>query len=98
MNRIVLRIDGRWNERIVGDAFPCTLRVVSRDGDEVTVEVPFAPGHPRNRLNASGVEDKFSRNVSGILDDRQRNSLVQTVQGFESLPSVHVLMRQLVLP
>jgi 2-methylcitrate dehydratase len=97
MDRITFRMDKRLNDLAPG-AFPCILRVVTKSGEEKIVEVPYAPGHPHNRLSASDVEEKFSGSVEGILDKHRRDAITRTVSELASLPSVEVLTKQLALP
>ena len=97
MDRMTFRMDKSLNERAPG-GFPCRLRVVTKGGEEKVVEVLYAPGHPHNRLSASGVEEKFSRCVEGILNKRRRDAIIRAVFELESLPSVELLMEHLGLP
>ncbi len=91
MDRITFRTDKSWNDRAPG-GYPCTIRAVSRGGEKQIVEVPYAPGHPQNRLSAEGVEEKFHSCTKGVLDESRRSKIIRTVHSLDSQSSVDGLM------
>lgn len=96
MDKIIIHTDKSWNKR-APNSFPCRLRVVTRNKEERTVEVSYAPGHPHNRLSVPQMKEKFSGCVRNLLDDNRRDTVFQTILEFNSLPSVDILMKQLIL-
>jgi 2-methylcitrate dehydratase len=90
MQRISIEADPSLNAYTPA-SFPCTLTLVTRDGSRRAIEMPYAPGHPRNPLSAADVEAKFHASAEG-LSEFQRIAIVDQVKRLETLPSVRELM------
>jgi 2-methylcitrate dehydratase len=94
MNRITIRTDASLNVYANGN-FPSTLRIITRDGQQREVAVPYPPGHPRNRMSAADVEGKFACCTEKVLDKSRRANIVQMIEGLRDLPSLRNLMDDL---
>ena len=91
MERINIQADPDLNAYTPA-SFPCTLTLVTRDGSRRAIEMPYAPGHPRNPMSQADVEAKFHASAEGLLPDPPRNAVVQRVEALEELASVRELM------
>jgi len=96
MARITIRTDGNLNKRAPG-GFPSILRVVTRDGNERTVEVLYAPGHAHDRLSEAAMDSKFSGCLPDGFDDDSKNTIIRMIKGLDSLPTIKKLMSCLLL-
>jgi 2-methylcitrate dehydratase len=94
MDKITITPDKAWLERQASN-FPAGIKVFLRDGRVIAHDVPFPKGHPKNRFAVSDLEAKFKGCVAGVLDDRQRNFVVETVLTLEKQPSVRPLLAAL---
>jgi 2-methylcitrate dehydratase len=94
MDRMVIRTDPALNVYIPG-SFPALLQISTRDGRNLKVEMPYAPGHCRNRLGWPGVEAKFRRNAESVLPESQIAAIISHVKVLETLPTLAPLMTHL---
>jgi 2-methylcitrate dehydratase len=94
MRRITIRLDPDWNTKAPG-GFPCRLRVVTKDGQEIVSEVAFATGHARNKMSRAQVIDKFRRCVRGKIDDARADEIIAAVDVLGDLNSIRELTRLL---
>lgn len=76
--------------------FPKLQRVIvtikTTDGREISKQLDFPKGDPRNPLTDREVEDKFDALAAPVLTDRPRERLKQAVWGLEQLGSISQLM------
>jgi len=90
MNRMTVTIDPGWSQRAPG-GFPCTMRLKTTDGQETVVEVPFAAGHARNKMNREQVIEKFHHCVEGRLSASHANEIIAAVNELDRMPSIQKL-------
>ena len=96
MSRIVMRRDAAWNARAPG-SYPCAIRVIDASGNEHNVEVSYPPGYSREGLDRKIVLDKFHAVTESILDERDRECIVDTVMDFDRSPSAEPLNRTIAI-
>ncbi len=76
--------------------FPKLQRVIvairTTDGRELTRQVDFPKGDPRNPLADGEIEEKFGALASPVLDAGRRARVVEAVWGLEGLASITSLM------
>jgi 2-methylcitrate dehydratase len=76
--------------------FPKLQRVIvtikTTDGRELSKQLDFPKGDPRNPLTDKEVEEKFDALAAPVLTDRSRERLKQAVWGLEQLGSISQLM------
>jgi 2-methylcitrate dehydratase len=94
MSRMVVSIDPSWARRAPG-GFPCTLRLTTGDGAEITVEVPFAAGHARNKMTGGQVIEKFRACVERRFAPAQADEIIASVNELDRLPSIRKLIQLL---
>lgn len=94
MDRMVIRTDPSLNVYTPG-GFPCLLQITTRDSRNLRVQMPYAPGHPRNRLGWTGVEAKFRRYAETVLPESQIAAIISQVKVLETLPALTPLMTHL---
>jgi 2-methylcitrate dehydratase len=94
MNRIVITLDPEWTRRAPG-GFPCTLKLETRDGKEIAVEVAFASGHARNKMSREQVIGKFRNCVERRIETAQADEIIAAVDELDHLPSIRSLMELL---
>jgi 2-methylcitrate dehydratase len=77
-------------------AFParqiCKVTIRTSDGREVSGRVEFPKGDPRNPLTRDELLQKFDGLTAGVLDARQRQRILDNVEGLETLQTVDELM------
>ena len=88
-------LDGAEEVRLDG-AFPDLQRVIvtikTTDGREVTNQLDYPMGDPRNPLSDETVERKFDALASPVLSEARRAQVKETVWNLEKLTSVSELM------
>jgi 2-methylcitrate dehydratase len=94
MHRITIRVDPSWDSKAPG-GFPCRLRLVTKDGQEVSSEVAFATGHARNKMDRAQVLGKFRNCVRGKIEDSRADEIISTVDGLDNLSSIRDLTKLL---
>ncbi len=87
IDRITLVMDAAWDSR-APSGFLCKARITSKTGQTFESEVPYAPGHACNPLDAAGVTAKFRRSVDGRMSDAQADNIVSQVMDFDELASI----------
>jgi 2-methylcitrate dehydratase len=97
MERITVQTDPSLNVYIP-DSFPAVIKIIMRDQTNHTTEVPYAPGHPRNRLTAGGVAAKFHSCAQDALPEVLRKAVVSEVENLDALPNLDRLMHLLANP
>jgi 2-methylcitrate dehydratase len=90
MTRMTVTIDPGWSKRAPG-GFPCTVRVKTTDGTETNVEVPFATGHARNKMNREQVIEKFRHCVDGKISTAHADEIIAAVNELDRMPSIRKL-------
>src|SRR5262249_2236211 len=91
MKRMTISIDPGWSKRAPG-GFPCTIRLRTTDGAETNVEVPFATGHARNKMNRARVIEKFHHCVDGRLSLARADEIIAAVSELDRMPSIRKLI------
>ncbi len=95
MERVSLQVAPDLNER-ASDTMPCRVRVVLRDGEDLTAECLYPPGHSgRSGLDADVVTAKFLQVSRPVLGDAQCRQVIDAVLGLDGPGSVNKLMRLL---
>jgi 2-methylcitrate dehydratase len=90
MTRMMVSIDPGWSKRAPG-GFPCTVRLRTTDGTETNVEVPFATGHARNKMNRKQVIEKFRYCVDGRISPAHGDEIIAAVNELDRMPSIRKL-------
>jgi 2-methylcitrate dehydratase len=90
MTRMTVTIDPGWSKRAPG-GFPCTIRLATTDGKETVVEVPFAAGHARNKMNREQVIEKFRHCVDGRISPSRADEIIAAVNELDRMPSIRKL-------
>ena len=90
MTRMTVTIDPGWSKRAPG-GFPCTMRLTTTDGRETVVEVPFAAGHARNKMNREQVIEKFRNCVDGRIASSRADEIIAAVDELDRMPSIRKL-------
>lgn len=85
MDRITLHPD---HPAIDGSKFPARLEATTADGARLTIETPFAPGHPRNPLSHEAVADKFRGCARGLISEQRCATVIDLIGRLEQLPSI----------
>jgi len=86
--------DSSWNRR-APDSYPCSLVVLTEDGREEAVEVPYPPGFSRGRLEAETVMKKFNTLTAPHLAQRMRDRIIEAVMALDASASCAELMAAL---
>jgi 2-methylcitrate dehydratase len=94
MNRMVITIDPAWTKRAPG-GFPCTIKLKMRDGTEAIIEVPYAAGHARNKMDHAQVVEKFRYCVERRCSLARTDEIIAAVDELDRLASTRDLMRLL---
>ena len=94
MSRMTVTIDPAWNCTAPG-GFPCTIRLKTRDGAENRVEVPYASGHARNKMNRTQVVEKFRNCVERRISPARADEIIAAVDALSTMPSIRELTRLL---
>ena len=97
MAKLEIVNDPAWNAR-VPDSFPSSLKVLTKDGREHVVEVPYPPGFSRGRLDADTVVKKFNALAEPHLPQAARARIVETVMALDQSPSGTELMNAIAAP
>ena len=79
-----------------GEAYPCTIHAIGKDGRPYNVESLRPPGFSPDALDATTVLDKFARVTEGHLRPDARNSVIDAVLGLDRATSCAGLTRLLV--
>ena len=76
--------------------FPALQRVIvnitTRDGRELSKQLDYPKGDPRNPLTDAEIEEKFRALAEGVLSDKAQKKLVDTIWNLEKIGSVSKLM------
>jgi len=79
--------------------FPALQRVIvtirTTSGQEVTRQLDYPKGDPRNPLTDAEIEEKFAALADGVLSRAQQKKVREAVWGLEKLEKVGELMRML---
>jgi len=94
MARLEIVNDSAWNRR-APDGYPCSLEVLTEDGREEMVEVPYPPGFSRGRLEAETVIKKFGALTAPHLAQRARDRIIEAVMALDESASCAELMAAL---
>lgn len=94
MAKMRIRVDRKWNDRAPG-GFPCSIRIVTMDGEDKVVEVDYAPGHPRHGIGDDIVIDKFHRCARARFDSPRREQVIAAALSLKDSPSVLDFMQHL---
>ena len=90
MSKIVLSRDAAWNTRASG-SYPCSIRALSADGTQLSVEVPYPPGYSRGGLDTKIVLDKFRAVTDSILSRADSARIEDAVMTLDSSQSAEML-------
>jgi 2-methylcitrate dehydratase len=82
MEKMVMIADTSWNERAPG-GYPCTIRVIGKDGRETTAEVAYPPGFSRGGIDENAVIDKFHRSAAAALGKEAREKVIAAVMDLD---------------
>ncbi|MDX1485857.1 MAG: MmgE/PrpD family protein [Alphaproteobacteria bacterium] len=93
MDRITMHRDASWNTR-APDSYPCTMRVVTQEGEEHLTEAAYPPGFSKSGLDAATVMDKFDRVTAPLLAKAEQDSIKDAIMELDALPSIAVVMEK----
>ncbi len=94
MDRVTMHRDKNWNKR-APNSYPCTIRVITRDGDELMTEAPYPPGLSDGGLDAAVVTEKFDAVTGPVLGQAEKDAIKDAVMGLDGLSSISGLMDKL---
>lgn len=69
------------------------VKVVTTDGRELTKQIDYPKGDPRNPLTDQEIEEKFDALAEAVMSADRRQQLKEAVWKLESLDSISELMR-----
>jgi 2-methylcitrate dehydratase PrpD len=72
-------------------AYPATVIVELKNGQEMISQVDFPKGDPENPASFQEIEDKFNSLVCGIYDKVRINTYINKIKELEKLPDVNEL-------
>ncbi len=90
--RMSVVVDASLNQHAGIGSFPCRVIITTRDGRKLSAEVPYHPGHVKNRMGWEGVQAKFHRWTEEHLPAAQRNAIVDATVGLSRTSSIRELM------
>lgn len=98
----VVALMRRVEVRVASDLGPggpqdlaCRLVLHPAFGEPTVAEMPFAPGHPNNRLTPAQVAAKFAAGAEGTLARPDAEAVVEEIMAIERRPSIRPLMHRL---
>jgi 2-methylcitrate dehydratase len=97
MARLQMTTDADLARR-AGEAYPCALAAVGRDGRANDVEIVAPPGFSPHGPDARTVLEKFKRITAGHLAPAARDRVIECVLGLDATPSCNELMQALIAP
>jgi 2-methylcitrate dehydratase len=68
------------------------VTIRTTDGRELTKQLDYPKGDPRNPLTDAEIEQKFDALAAPILSERARQRVKDAVWGLEDVPSITGLM------
>ena len=71
---------------------PNRIVVTLDDGQQLTAENEFPPGHDQNPLSDNDVTLKFQRMAQGVLDEKTQQKVLDTCWKLEDLKNVSTLL------
>jgi 2-methylcitrate dehydratase len=95
MARLAMTTDAELTRR-AGEAYPCALHAIGRDGRNFDVEILAPPGFSRGGLDTKTVLEKFARVTAGHLAPHTQNRIIDIVMGLDRAKSCEGLMQALV--
>jgi 2-methylcitrate dehydratase len=95
MARLEMTTDAALSRR-AGEAYPCALHAVGRDGQAYDVEILAPPGFSPDRLDAKTVLDKFTAITADHLAPAAQRHVIDAVMALETAPSCDGLMQAVV--
>jgi 2-methylcitrate dehydratase len=97
MARLQMTTDADLGRR-AGEAYPCVLGTVGRDGRAHDVEILAPPGFSPHGRDARTVLEKFNRITADQLAPAARERIIECVLGLDTAPSCNDLMQALTAP
>jgi len=94
MARLQMTMDADLARR-AGEAYPCVLNAVGRDGRAHDVEILAPPGFSPHGPDARTVLEKFNRITADRLAPTARDRVIACVLGLDATPSCNDLMQAL---
>ncbi|HEY7167037.1 MAG TPA: MmgE/PrpD family protein [Candidatus Binatia bacterium] len=94
MERMTIRTDPELNVYTPG-SFPSVLQLKTKKGESRTVEVFYPKGHPKNRMSAAEVEEKFRGCARKLLSEAQQSKIISLVNNLDGLGDAGELMKEL---
>ncbi len=92
IDRMSIAVDPSLNRYAGVGSFPCRVSITTKDGRELVAEVPYHPGHIRNRMGWPGIQDKFHRWTEPHLSESRRNAIIDATVNLHKAPSIQTLM------
>jgi 2-methylcitrate dehydratase PrpD len=71
------------------------LQLKTKKGESRTVEVFYPKGHPKNRMSAAEVEEKFRGCARKLLSEAQQSKIISLVNNLDGLGDAGELMKEL---
>ena len=95
MARIRVREEKSFTARYPGE-LASRMIVTTRSGKQLAVETRYPKGHAANPLTEAELIGKFQRSAEGVLSAARPTRIVELVGGMEALPTIDVLLNELV--
>ncbi len=83
MARLEMTTDADLTRR-AGQAYPCAIHAVDRDGRSYDTEILAPPGHTPDGPDVAAATEKFHRMTAGILTPQAQSRIVEAVMTLES--------------
>ena len=94
MARLEMTTDADLARR-AGEAYPCAIHAVGRDGRPYEAEILAPPGLSPDGPDSATATEKFQRMTAGILTPQARSRIVEAVMTLDAASSCDALMASL---
>ena len=74
-------------------ANPATIKIRTKEGQDLSRTVTFAPGHPKNPLPDEALEQKFRQLTRNTLDPGKMEGIIAATRNLADLPDARDLTR-----
>ncbi|MBI2859244.1 MAG: MmgE/PrpD family protein [Chloroflexi bacterium] len=91
MQKVKVTVREDYN-RMLPDASPARVELVTKSGERLTEEVLYWHGYYRNPFTDREIEQKFHSLASDLVSSRQRADLVSLIWGLENVEDVNRIM------
>ncbi len=97
MRKMKIEVDPE-HDKLYPEGIKNYIRVVTRDGRVYEAESTYPPGHWKNPLTRSQVEEKFWKLVGGLIENREKaKQALELVWRLEEVEDIGKLLRMFVI-